>query len=155
MNQYSAYVEPGKQFPAKGSGLWPDELRVKEDKMVGHQTDSQEGVGISNDQERKETTETAIRQQSKDLRANFDALFLWITVGYITVLRVKDSPPGGKGVQLDKHEAQTSVPVPALPTNPTFCLKVRFLLRKREVAFLDPFSSFCCCHFACDAENQV
>ena len=36
---------------------------------------------------RKETTETAIRQQPKDLRANFDTLFIWITVGYITVLR--------------------------------------------------------------------
>lgn len=46
MNKYSAYIEQGKQFPAVGSGWWPDELSVKEDKMVGHHTNSQEDVSI-------------------------------------------------------------------------------------------------------------
>lgn len=45
MNQSSAYIEQGKQFPAMGSDQWPDEHSLKEDKMVGPQANSQEGVG--------------------------------------------------------------------------------------------------------------
>lgn len=44
MNQSSAYIEQEKQFPAMGSDQWPDERRLKEDKMVGPQANSQEGV---------------------------------------------------------------------------------------------------------------
>lgn len=43
----SAYIEQGKQFPAMGSDQWPDERSLKEDEMVGPQTNSQEGVGTS------------------------------------------------------------------------------------------------------------
>lgn len=33
--------------------------------------------------------ETAMRQQLKIFRANFDTTFIWITVGYIMVFEVK------------------------------------------------------------------
>lgn len=45
MNQHSANIEQGKQFPAMGSDQRPDERSLKEDKMFGPQTNSQEGVG--------------------------------------------------------------------------------------------------------------
>lgn len=46
-----------------------------------------------------------------------------------------------------KHEAQTHVPVLAMPQtgHETFCMEVRFLLESKEVVFFYPFASFYFC----------